>query len=151
MPAGNDPESIIYDKQTRKVFAFNENSKNATVIEPATNKVVGNIDLGAMPLMSVADDQGHLFANVNEGMVLKIDAKTEKVVQRWSLAPGTTPKGIAIDKENNRLFIGCRNNLLVIMDATNGHVIHALPIGTITTARSLTRTLGRSLIPRMEC
>src|SRR5262245_18590705 len=75
LPAGKDPESIIYDKTTRKVFTFNEESKNATVIDPATNKVVRNIDLGAMPQISAADDQGYIFANVNEGMVLKIDAK----------------------------------------------------------------------------
>jgi DNA-binding beta-propeller fold protein YncE len=129
LPSGDDPESVIYDKKTRKVFTFNENSKNSTVIDPVTNKVVGTIDLGAMPQISAADDDGHVFANVNEGFVLKIDAKTEKVVQRWSLAPGTTPKGIAIDKKNNRLFIGCRNQLLVIMDATDGHVIQTLPIG----------------------
>ncbi len=129
LPAGKDPESIIYDKKTRQVFTFNEDSKNSTVIDPVTNSVVGNIDLGAMPQISVADDQGHLFVNVNEGMVLKIDSKTKTVVQRWSLSPGTTPKGIAIDEKNKRLFIGCRNKLLVIMDATDGHVIQTVPIG----------------------
>src|SRR5262245_24367391 len=129
LPSGNDPESVIYDKKTRKVFTFNENSKNATVIDPVTNTVAGTIDLGGMPQMSVADDDGHLFVNVNEGMVLKIDARTETVVQRWPLAPGATPKGIAIDKKNHRLFVGCRNKLLVIMDASDGHVMQTLPIG----------------------
>jgi YVTN family beta-propeller protein len=129
LPAGKDPESVIYDEKTGHVFVFNEDSKDSTVIDPVTNTVIARIGLGARPQLSAADDRGHLFVNVNEGMVLKIDSETNTVVQRWPLSPGATPKGIALDKKNNRLFIGCRNKLLVIMDAADGHLIQTVPIG----------------------
>lgn len=43
--------------------------------------------------------------------------------------PGEEPTGIAIDKENSRLFIVCANKLMVIMDAKTGHVITTMPTG----------------------
>ena len=34
-----------------------------------------------------------------------------------------------MDRKNNRLFIACHNQVLVVMDATNGKTIASLPIG----------------------
>jgi hypothetical protein len=36
---------------------------------------------------------------------------------------------MAMDVPNNRLFIGCHDNLVVVMDAANGKVIQTLTIG----------------------
>jgi len=45
------------------------------------------------------------------------------------LTPGESPSGLAMDVKNNRLFSGCHNKLLVVMNAKNGKVIQTLPIG----------------------
>lgn len=37
---------------------------------------------------------------------------------------------MALDKQHRRLFIGCRNKMMAVMDADNGKVISTLPIGS---------------------
>jgi hypothetical protein len=39
-----------------------------------------------------------------------------EVVARWPLAPGTEPTGMAFDATHHRLFVGCHNKLMVMVD-----------------------------------
>src|SRR6185369_11654274 len=41
VPTGTDPDAIIYDPATSRVFAFNGDGKSATVIQAADGKVAG--------------------------------------------------------------------------------------------------------------
>jgi len=130
IPASKDADVIIYDKPSGKVITFNGDSKNATVIDPNTDKAVKTVDLGAGPEVAVSDGKGHLYDNLETAsMVIKMDAKTMKVLKKWPLAPGESPSGLSMDLENNRLFSGCHNHLLVVMNAKTGKVIQTLPIG----------------------
>jgi len=130
IPDSPDADVIIYDKASGKVLTFDGDSKNATVIDPVTDKVVKTLDLGGSPEVAVADGKGHLFDNLeSESQILKIDSKTMKILHRWPLAPGVSPSGLAMDAVNNRLFSGCHNKQLVVMNAKNGKVIQTLPIG----------------------
>ncbi|MEO6304380.1 MAG: YncE family protein [Bacteroidia bacterium] len=127
---GNNPDAILYDEFTHKVFVYNGKSSNATVIDAISDKVVGTIPLDGKPELSVTDGKGKIYVNLEDkSMVSIIDAKTLKVEQTWSVAPGIEPSGIAIDNKNHRLFIVCDNKLMVIMDSQTGHVITTLPIG----------------------
>ena len=58
-----------------------------------------------------------------------VDMKTYKVEARWSIAPGTSPSGLAIDTKNSRLFAGCDNKVMMVIDAKNGQVVDKQPIG----------------------
>jgi len=130
IPTAKDSDVILHDESSGNIFTFNGDSQNATVIDPLLGKAVQGVDLGGSPEVAVADGKGHLFDNLNDkNMVLKIDSKTLKVSGRWPTAPGTSPTGMAMDRERQRLFIGCRNKFLIVMDAANGKVIQALPIG----------------------
>ena len=60
---------------------------------------------------------------------LAIDTKTHQVVNRWPIAPGEEASGMAIDVKNHRLFLGCDNKLMVMMDNTSGKVLATVPIG----------------------
>jgi hypothetical protein len=51
------------------------------------------------------------------------------VVATWPIAPGEMAAGLAIDVEHHRLFIGCHNKVLVMMDSTNGKVLATIPVG----------------------
>jgi DNA-binding beta-propeller fold protein YncE len=125
-----DTDVIIYDPATQKVITFDGDSQNATVIDPATDKVVQTVDLGGSPEVAVSDGKGHLFDNLESASeVLKIDAKTMKIIHRWPLEPGVSPSGLSMDLEHHRLFSGCHNQLLVVMNSKNGKVIQTLPIG----------------------
>ena len=130
IPASKDADVIIYDEPSGKVITFNGDSKNCTVIDPKTDKAVKTVDLGEGPEVAVSDGQGHLYDNLETAsMVIKMDAKTMKVLKKWPLAPGESPSGLSMDLENNRLFSGCHNKLLVVMNAKTGKVVQALPIG----------------------
>jgi DNA-binding beta-propeller fold protein YncE len=129
---GSSPDSdgILYDPFSARVVSFNGDSHNATVIDPGTDKVVKVLDLGGSPEAGVSDGKGKLFANLKDkGEVLRIDSASMTARERWPVAPGKEPCGLAMDAEHHRLFIGCRNKLLVVMDSTNGKIIQTLPIG----------------------
>jgi YVTN family beta-propeller protein len=127
---GKKPDAIIYDPATSRVFAFNGGSNSATVIEGKDGKVAGTIDLGGGPEFAAADGNGYVYNNLeDESLVLKINSRTLKVEQRWPTAPCSSPSSMAIDRDNRRLFLGCRSKVMAVMNADTGQVITTLPIG----------------------
>lgn len=128
---GTNPDAIFYDEFSKKVYVFNGRSKDASVIDPATDKVVATIALGTKPETGVSDGKGKIFVNgetTNE--VIAIDATTYKVLNRYKIAEGDEPSGLAIDVATQRLFVGCGGNkTMVIMDATNGKNLAKFTIG----------------------
>ena len=130
VPVGKKPDAIIYDPATSRVFAFNGDSNSATAIQAADGKVAGTVELGGGPEFAVADGSGYVYDNVEDaGLVLKINARTLKVEQRWPTAPCPSPSSIAMDRLNRRLFIGCRSKVMAVVNADTGKVITTLPIG----------------------
>ena len=130
VPVGKKPDAIIYDPATSRVFAFNGDSNSATAIQAADGKVAGTVDLGGGPEFAVADGSGYVYNNIEDAsLLLKINARSLKVEQRWPTAPCASPSSIAMDRPNRRLFIGCRSKVMAVMNADTGQVITTLPIG----------------------
>jgi DNA-binding beta-propeller fold protein YncE len=127
---GKNPDAIIFDPATKCVFAFNGRGGSATVIDAAEGKVVGTIDLGGKPEFAVSDGAGNVFNNLEDkSTIVKIDAKKRTVSDRWPIAPGTEPSALAMDAKNHRLFAGCGNKMMVVIDSETGKVIDHQPIG----------------------
>jgi DNA-binding beta-propeller fold protein YncE len=127
---GENPDAIAYDPVTHRVFTFNGRSANATAIDGATAKVVGTIPLGGKPEFAVADGKGRMYVNLEDtSAIVAFDARTFTIEGRWPLAPCQEPTGLAIDRAHRRLFAGCHNKLMAVMDADSGHVIATLGIG----------------------
>jgi YVTN family beta-propeller protein len=128
---GTNPDAIFYDEFSKKVYVFNGRSNDASVIDPATDKVVATIPLGGKPETGVSDGKGNIFVNsetTNE--VVVINAKTYKVENRYKINDGDEPSGLAIDRITGRLFIGCGGNqTMVVMDAANGKNLAKFKIG----------------------
>jgi DNA-binding beta-propeller fold protein YncE len=140
---GKDPDSIIYDRATKRVLAMNGHGESITAIEAETGKVAGTIALGGSPEFAVADGAGHVFNNLEDkNVTLKIDSRKLTVEERWPLAPCESPSSMAMDRPNRRLFIGCRNHLMAVLNADNGHVITTLPIGDHVDATVFDRSSG---------
>jgi len=128
--AAPDADAILYDPATKRIFTFNGDSHNASVIDVATGQRIGTIDLGAGPEFGVSAGDGKLYVNLEDkGAVAEIDAAAMKVTRQWSLAPCQAPTGLAIDRAHHRLFSGCRNQVMAISDATAGKLITTVPIG----------------------
>ena len=124
------PDAVLYDAFSKKVFTYNAKSNDATVLDAVTNKVIKTIPLMGKPEFSVTNNKGLIYVNIEDKNQIKtIDATKLKVTATWNIAPGDEPTGLAIDLETNRLFSVCSNNLMVIVDASNGKIIKTLPIG----------------------
>jgi DNA-binding beta-propeller fold protein YncE len=125
-----NPDAIEYDPASKRVFAFNGGSASATAIDAEKGTVVGNVPLGGKPEFAAADGMGKVYVNLEDSSaVVAFDARTLKILHRWPLAPGEEPSGLAMDREHQRLFAGCSNQKLVVLDAGDGHVVTVLPIG----------------------
>jgi DNA-binding beta-propeller fold protein YncE len=126
---GQNPDCILYDPASRRVFTFNGRSENATAIDATSGTVLGTIELGGKPEFATADGKGRIYVNLedkSEGA--ELDRRALKVEARWPLAPCENPSGMAIDREHRRLFIGCHNQMMAVMNADTGQVITTLPI-----------------------
>jgi DNA-binding beta-propeller fold protein YncE len=127
---GQNPDAIIYDQFSKKVFTFNGRSANSTVIDAKDNKVVGTIPLSGKPEFPQTDGKGKIYVNIEDkSEIAVINVKTLKVEKIWSIAPGEEPSGLALDLANNRLFSVCGNKTMVISDIVAGKVVTTVPIG----------------------
>ena len=127
---GIKPDAILYDPASKKVFAFNGKSNDATVIDAATAVVVSSIALGGKPEFAVADGKGKIYVNIEDtSEVVEIDSSKLLVTKRFSLKPGEGPSGMGLDAENHRVFSGCNNKLMTVLDTDAGKVVATLPIG----------------------
>jgi DNA-binding beta-propeller fold protein YncE len=125
------PDAILYDAASDRVVTFNHGTNDGTVIDPSTEKVTGTIDFAGEPEAAVADGKGHIFVNIRStSEIAELDPLALKIVNRWPLAPGQRPNGLAIDAKNRRLFSGCNgNSKMVVMDADKGTVLGTVDIG----------------------
>jgi DNA-binding beta-propeller fold protein YncE len=127
---GDNPDAILYDSATKRVFVFNGRSLDATAFDAAKGTVLGTIKLGGRPEFAASDGKGEIFVNIEDkSELLAIDPHQLEVKTRWPLAPCTEPSGLALDRKHRRLFVGCDNKMMAVVNADNGKVITTLPIG----------------------
>lgn len=127
---GKNPDAILYDQFSKKVFTFNGRSSNSTVIDAVTYKTIANIPLSGKPEFSQTDGKGKVYVNIEDkSSIAVINVISLKVEKEWSIAPGEEPSGLALDNVNHRLFSVCGNKIMTISDAIAGKVITTVPIG----------------------
>ncbi len=125
-----NPDAIAYDPVSKRVFTFNGRGKNTTAINATDGSVVGTLALGGKPEFAVADGKGSIFVN-NEDTSELIEIDTQKIAEthRWPMAPCKSPSGLAMDRKNRRLFAGCDDKVMVVINADTGKVIATPTIG----------------------
>jgi DNA-binding beta-propeller fold protein YncE len=129
IPAGTNPDGIVFDPATKTVWAFNGRSKNATVIDAATKQVVATVALPGKPEFPVADGKGSVFVNIEDrNEIVHLDAKSHKLLAEWPIGC-ESPSGHAIDVANNRLFAVCDGKKMAVVDASTGKVVATPEIG----------------------
>jgi DNA-binding beta-propeller fold protein YncE len=128
---GENPDAILYEPARKEVYAFNGRGKSATVIDAQSGKVVATVALEGKPESGQADSKaGKVYVNMEDLNAIKvIDTATHKVSDTWPIAPGEAATGMAFDAANHRLFIGCDNKLMLMVDSTNGKMIYSVPVG----------------------
>jgi len=128
--AGENPDAILYDPASKRVFAFNGRSHDATAIDATNFAVVGTIKLEGKPEFAASDGKGEIFVNIEDkSQIDAIDPTKLEVKASWPLAPCEEPSGLAIDRKHRRLFAGCDNKMMAVVDADSGKVIATPAIG----------------------
>jgi len=128
---GENPDAVLYEPARKEIYTMNGRGKSATVIDAATGKVVATIPLEGKPESGQADSKaGKVYVNIEDmNAVQVIDTATHKVSATWPAAPCEAATGMAFDVAAHRLFLGCDNKLMVMLDSTTGSVVYSVPVG----------------------
>jgi DNA-binding beta-propeller fold protein YncE len=127
---GTNPDAIIYDPHTKRVFAMNGRSQDTTAITASDGTVAGTLALGGKPEFAVADGHGNIFVNIEDkSELVRFDSQKLTILNRWPLKPCEEPSGLAVDWKTRRLFAGCGNKTMVVVDADTGKIVATPPIG----------------------
>jgi len=131
VPAEKKPDGIVYDPASKRVFAANGESGSLTPIDAATGKALTAIPLGGKPEFVAVDGKGRLFVNLEDkNLLLVVDTNKLTVTHRYDLSASCDePAGLSIDPGTQRLFVGCHNQKMAIVDANTGKILDAPPIG----------------------
>jgi YVTN family beta-propeller protein len=127
---GQNPDSIIYEPVSHRVFTFNGRSKDSTAIDAKSGDVItASLPLGGKPEFSQIDGKGHIYVNIEDkNEIVEIDARNALVSKRYSVAPCDAPSGLVIDPKG-RLYSVCENKMMIVSDPAAGKVLATLPIG----------------------
>jgi DNA-binding beta-propeller fold protein YncE len=124
IPAGTNPDGIVFEPKTKTVWAFNGRSSNATVIDTAERKAVATIALSGKPEFPVADGAGTVFANIeSKNEIVRFDAVAKSITATWPVANCDSPSGLAIDTAGRRLFAVCDGGKMAVVDANTGKTV----------------------------
>ena len=127
---GDNPDAILYDPATKRVFTFNGKSQDSTAIDATNGAVLGTIKLDGKPEFAASDGKGEIFVNIEDKSELTaIDANKLQIKTTWPLAPCQEPSGLSMDKKNRRLFVGCDNKMMAVVNADTGKVLTTPAIG----------------------
>ncbi len=124
---GKNPHHIVFDPKSRLVFVMNSRSQSITAINPLEGKIVANIPLVDNPASAAVDGKGRLYVNLGDpAEIAVIDTDKLALIDRIPLAPCIEPHGLAIDLSSHRLFAGCGNGLLMVVDPDHRKVVAKL-------------------------
>ena len=127
---GQNPDAIIYDPGSNHVFTMNGGSNDSSAIDPVEMKIAATIPLEGRPEFAASDAAGHVYVNLEDkAIMVQIDSEGLRVRRHWPMTGCEEPSGLAIDREHHRLFAGCHNLKMLIMDSNDGHVVGSVPIG----------------------
>ncbi len=130
VPTGTNPDGIVYEPVTKTVWAFNGRSNNVSVVDTVSRTVVATISVPGKPEFPQADGKGNVYDNIEDkNTVVKLDAKSKKLVGSWLLSGCDSPSGMAIDTAHHRLFSVCDGKKMAVVDYDNGKQIATAEIG----------------------
>jgi YVTN family beta-propeller protein len=126
---GQNPDSILFDRPSGMVYAFNGASQDVSVIDPASERVVRTIALGDKPETARSDGRGRIYVNLEvQHAIAVIDVRAGDVVAHYVLDGCEGPAALDYDAANRRLFSGCGNGVMKVVDARNGRIVASLPV-----------------------
>jgi len=127
---GDNPDAILYDPATHRVFTFNGRGRNLTAIDARTDEVVGTVAVDAKPEFAATDGKGRVYVNLEDrNSLAALDPQKVALLATWPLPGCDEPSGLAIDAAHERLFPVCGSKVMAVVDGASGKVLGSAPIG----------------------
>jgi DNA-binding beta-propeller fold protein YncE len=140
---GNGPDAILYDPFSKRVFTFNGRGHDTTALDASKGEVAGKLELGGKPEFAATDGNGTVWVNIEDkSELVAFDPLKLAIKSRWKLADCEEPTGLSLDRENRRLFAGCGNKKMAIVDADSGKAVARPVIGDGCDATAFDTDLG---------
>jgi DNA-binding beta-propeller fold protein YncE len=127
-----NPDGYFNDWVNHRFYSLSHAAPNITVIDDKDGSILTTIDIGGAPEQGQFDGKNRIYVDIESGdAIAVIDATTMKMIGKYDISSKSGEcAGLALDAKNNILFAACRkNNDMVILSATDGHIIADLPIG----------------------
>jgi len=127
-----NPDGYLNDAYNHHFYILSHSEPNITVLDDKDGSILGTINIGGAPEQAATDGHGKIYVDIEDkSAIAVIDANTMKMVGRYDVSSkGGGCAGLALDAKNNILFASCRDNKnMIILSATDGHILTDLPIG----------------------
>jgi YVTN family beta-propeller protein len=126
---GHNPDAILYEPSSHKLYTFNGRSADVSVLDAASMKPLATIAVGGKPEFAAAAG-GKVYVNIEDkAEIAVIDVAGNQLAAHWPLAGCTDPTGLALDEAHQRLFSVCQNQRMVVTDAASGKHVADVAIG----------------------
>jgi len=138
-----NPDAIVYDPASKRVFTGNGGSGTVTAIDAATipSSVMSRCLAGPS---SAPRATAMVYFNIEDkNEVVAIDARKNTLVSTWPLGTCDGPSGLSMDVAHHRLFSGCHNKVMMVVNSDNAPIVATLPIGRARTPRRSIRRAAR--------
>jgi DNA-binding beta-propeller fold protein YncE len=130
IPAGTNPDGLVFEPHTKTVWAFNGRSMNVTVIDATKRIAITTISLPGKPEFPTVDGSGAVFVNIEDkNEIVRLDAATNAATATWPLNGCESPSGMAIDVVGHRLFSVCDGKKMAVTDSRSGRSLATPMIG----------------------
>ena len=127
-----NPDGYLNDTYNHRFYILSHSQPNITVLDDKDGSILGTIDIGGAPEQAATDGHGKIYVDIEDkAAIAVIDTTAMKMVGKYDLSSkGGGCAGLALDAKNNILFAACRDKTnMIILSATDGHIITDLPIG----------------------
>lgn len=131
-------DGMAYDPETKIMYVDNgggdSHQKYALigVIDTNSTKEIKEFKVPGNRLKRIAFESSSARIYVNDRtrhIIDVIDRKSGAVLATWPVTMGMNNVPIALDELHHRLFVGCRNGVIVVFDTRSGKELQLLPIG----------------------
>lgn len=128
-----NPDGYLNDAYNHHFYVLSHSEPNITVLDDKDGSILGTINIGGAPEQAATDGHGKIYVDIEDkAAIAVIDADAMKMVGKYDLSSkGGGCAGLALDAKNSILFASCRDKQnMIILSATDGHIITDLPIGS---------------------
>jgi DNA-binding beta-propeller fold protein YncE len=128
---GGSPDAIIYDPVHDLILASLVNIHSLALIDPKTDTVKANIALPGAPELTAIDPKtGNLYQVImDQNEVVLIDIGAQQITTTFKGCDLATPKGVAYDADQGRLFVASKS-VLSIIDLLVDRCLGSVDIGS---------------------